>query len=146
MARSAQDSCRRTCHTRSRSISSARAHDVERARRRDGALRRRTISSSTRRRHAVAFHDQQRPGAVGATRSPTYASTARSESPSISSSAAGTTPAPDHAVTAVHGRRGCRQTTADNAARAGGFGTSRSVTSVMIASVPSEPTSSCVRS
>ena len=76
---------------------------------------------------------------------PRFSSIAARESLSISSTAAGTT------------RRRINSETASTAPRipskvarsvwlAGGFGTSRSVIFVMIASVPSEPTRSCVRS
>ena len=85
------------------------------------------------------------PAPVGVTRSPTNASTACRDSLSTSSIAAGTTPAWITAVTAATAARMSAKE-ADSAARAGGSGTRRSVASVTMASVPSDPTSSCVRS
>jgi hypothetical protein len=70
---------------------------------------------------------------------------ALSESASISSSAAGTTRRRISADTASTAPR-MSANSASSVARAGGFGIKRSVTFVMIASVPSDPTSSCVRS
>ena len=70
---------------------------------------------------------------------------ATSESLSISSRAAGTTRRRISSDTASTAPR-MPSKVASIVAFACGFGTSRSVIFVMIASVPSEPTSSCVRS
>ena len=71
--------------------------------------------------------------------------TASSESPSINSSADGTTLARIRLTTASTAAR-----IVVNVARSvtcvGGSGTSRTITFVITASVPSDPTSSCVRS
>ena len=54
--------------------------------------------------------------------------------------------APDQAASPRRPRASMSANSASSVACAGGFGISRSVISVMMASVPSEPTSSCVRS
>ncbi len=78
-------------------------------------------------------------------RVPRWLATASSESPSISSSALGTTRAWTRLATASTAWR-----TVANVARSvtcvGGSGTSLTMTLVITASVPSDPTSSCVRS
>ena len=71
--------------------------------------------------------------------------TACNDSRSMSSSVAGTTRRRISAVTASTAAW-TSVNSAIRVARAGGFGTRRSVIFVIIASVPSEPTSNCVRS
>ena len=97
-------------------------------------------------RHAVHFDDQHRAGSLRRERSrPRCRSTARSDSPSMSSIVAGTTRSASSAETARTASPMLANVACSVACTAG-FGTRRSVISVMIASVPSDPTSSCVRS
>ena len=144
VARRASDSCRRTPHSSSRSASLvAHRSPVAPVSRHTASTSR--ISSSTAActpSHSTITIALQ---PAGTTARPKCVSTARSEGPSMSSSAAGTTRRAMTPVTASTAWR-TSENAADNVVRTGGFGIRRSVTLVMIASVPSEPTSNWVKS
>ena len=136
---------RRTRHSASRSCLASRAQHLERADVAAGCVDRVRLRLDRRRR-------RRPPQSAGAPRCPRARDARRRTPPrcraSRDPSARASTerhagprgrqpPAPRRDTSAKHAR---------SVATAGGFGTSRSVISVTIASVPSDPTSSCVRS